>query len=157
MIRAALSLSAFAIASTAPALAAEQNATFHQTCMMQAAMAHDILAKDVRTVDAPERGTVENSLKAFADAHEETMGLRLEAGYEQAALFGWDKQQVDAQHEQTGAMTRAKLDPIVAGGVLYTDVVLTLQTCVQRAPDTLGQTQDELKATLNQLLIWAQN
>jgi len=154
MIRTLLSLSATIAFLSAPASAAEQNATFHQTCMMQADMAHDLLAIDTRTKDAPERASVEASLKSFSKAHKETMNARLEAGYEQAAAFGWDKAKVDATHDQMGAMMKAKLDPIIAGGTLYTDVVMALQTCAQGAPDTLGQSQDDVKAMLNQMLKW---
>lgn len=154
MIRAALSLAALSLSLAAPAQAAEQNATFHQTCMMQAELAHDLLGVDARTKDAPQRASAEASLKAFASAHEAMMGERLEAGYEQAAAFGWDKAKVDAQHTQMGAAMKAKLDPILAGGTLYTDVVFALNTCTQGAPDTLGQAQDAFKATLEQLLKW---
>ena len=155
--RSSAALAAALLATLGPA-AAQQNATWHQNCAMQADLAGDLTARDARSADAPERPATEGALRAFADGHEARMTAKLEAGYAQAAAYGWDRARVDAEHEKLGRQTyEAHIQPALDAGRITTDLVMALNTCATGDPEAWNQDEATLSAALNQLFAWARS
>ncbi|MCQ8185156.1 hypothetical protein [Parvularcula maris] len=135
---------------------AQQNATFHQGCMMKADLAADLVKADDRLKGEANRGRAERSMRSFARAQERKMEEVLKAGYEKAAAFGWSKEKVDAEHEKLGEAVMANhIEPVRQKGRLIADVVMAVNTCAEGSPDDLGQKPEEIVQMLNTMFNWS--